>query len=114
MKIDEDGLYRISGTKESDHNTILLKLEMKNGKVITEKKEIMRLNAPPEKWKRYEENLKEVREKYETLLWEPTINISEKYQKWVQQIDEMARRNIGTIKIKEKMGIRTSAKLCEL
>ena len=96
MVIDEDGLLKIKGKKESDHNTISVKIEMKNIEKIKPVKNInWNLKAPEEKWKLFEENLKNRYKKATDVIQKDGGDIDEKYNKWSHEIDSAARESIG-------------------
>ena len=55
--VDEEGLYRIKGRKETDHNTILIEVNLK---VIKERKKITKWRGGSnENWRKYNKLLKE-------------------------------------------------------
>ena len=54
MEIDEAGLFRLSGQKDSDHNTIFLKIKMNATSTQKPQKVTQwRLNAPEKEWQRF-------------------------------------------------------------
>ena len=58
MSIDEDGIYKIKGKNETDHNTISLDINMKNvDKTKVIKKTDWNLRASSEKWTQFGEEL---------------------------------------------------------
>ena len=96
MIIDEDGLFKVKGKKETDHNTILLKMSINNIERIKPMKKVgWNLRAPEEKWKEFEESLKRRQEKATDIIMNNSMNIDEKYNKWFRELDNAARESIG-------------------
>ena len=96
MIIDEDGLLKIKGKKETDHNTISLKIDIENTEKIKPVKNVgWNIHAPDEKWKQFEENLKNNYEKATKIITDERLSIEERYNKWFHQLDNAARQSIG-------------------
>ena len=96
MTIDEEGLLKITGKKQSDHNTISVKIEIKDIEKMKPVKNVnWNLRAPEEKWKLFEENLKNRYVKATDIIMNEKGNIDEKYNKWCHEIDSAARESIG-------------------
>ena len=94
--IDEDGLMKLKGKKESDHNTISIEIEMGNIENIRPVKNIgWNLKAPQEKWKQFEENLKNSYNKASKIIMDENLSIEERYNKWYHELDNAARNSIG-------------------
>ena len=53
MTIDEEGIHKISGIKDTDHNTITVQFEMNKTKQGKRHAAEWRLNAPEEKWEEF-------------------------------------------------------------
>ena len=96
MIIDEDGLIKVKGKKESDHNTISIKIEIQNIDKIKPIKNIgWNLKAPEEKWNQFEENLKNRYKKATNIIMDENCDIEERYNKWFHELDSAARESIG-------------------
>ena len=102
IEIDEQGLNKISGRHETDHNTIIIDMTITNLDYIKPTKRVgWNLNAPEEKWKRFEEELKKTYNGARDILENDSIEMEEKYNKWYKQIDKAARSTIGKTTYKE-------------
>lgn len=109
MMIDEDGLHRLTGNKESDHNTIIIDINVNNIEINKpEKVTTWRLGAPQEKWDEYKENLKGLLNVTRNIISNPQINLSEKYNKWLKTIEKAAYSSIGKTTIKSKTSIKST------
>ena len=60
MKIDEEGLLKVKGKNESDHNTITINMKIIHENRTQGKKETIQLNAKPESWEHYREKIKDL------------------------------------------------------
>ena len=113
--IDENGLYKIKGKNETDHNTILINLCMRNiDNLRPSKTTNWNLRAGPEKWKEYERELRERTVTATNIINDPSIDINQRYKKWYKQIEDAARKTIGKTTFKEKTRISISKTLREL
>ena len=76
MNIDEDGVMKIKGKNETDHNTISIDINIKN---IDRTKKIKRtewnVNAPTEKWQEYSNELRKRKEEAEMVITNDKIPI---------------------------------------
>ena len=97
MKIDEEGLLKVKGKNESDHNTITVKMKISHENRFQENKEIIHLNARPESWKCYREKIKNLSAKTDLNL---ATNPSDIYSDWIQKIETAASSTLGTKKVK--------------
>ena len=96
MTIDEKGIAKIKGKQESDHNTIILELKIKNiDRSHIVKRTIWNLRAPEEKWRAFQENIWKNIGKTQMLLSDELSSIDEKYKKWTKVIEESAWKTIG-------------------
>ena len=99
MKIDEEGLHKISGKNPTDHNTITISIDLSS---ITQKmphNTQFRLNAPTEKWNEFRNTLSTVRFDLERNLTAP---LTEVYHEWKNCIDNIALNTIGKTTKKNK------------
>ena len=109
MTIDENGLYRLTGKKESDHNTIIIEMNINSAEIIKpEKITTWRLNAPQEKWEKYRENLEKLHNITTNIIDDPKMNYSEKYDKWLRSIKKAAFNSIGMTTLKDKTKLRST------
>ena len=94
--IDEDGLLKVKGKKETDHNTILVKMKIESIEKIKPVKNIgWNLKAPEEKWRQFEQNLRNRYKKATDIIMNEDMNIEERYNKWFHELDSAARESIG-------------------
>ena len=109
MTIDEIGLYRLTGKKESDHNTIIIEVNMDNTEMMKpEKVTTWRLNAPQEKWEEFRENLERLHNNTAVIINDPGANHSEKYDRWLGTIKKAALNSIGMTTLKDKTGPKSA------
>ena len=104
--IDEDGLTRIKGKKESDHNTITSTLSIDHidrSRVV--KKTNWNLRASSEKWAQFAEELEKRKIASTNIIQREDIPMNERYKQWYRQIDDAARSSIG--KTTTKIGGKT-------
>ena len=105
MTIDEDGLLKVKGKKETDHNTISVKINIENVEKVRPEKNIgWNLRASHEKWKQFEEGLKTKYAKATQIINDDILSMEERYNKWYHELDTVARETIGktTYKLKNK------------
>ena len=96
MSIDEEGLLKVKGKKESDHNTISIKINLPNREKIKPVKNTgWNLRASEEKWKLFETNLIERYNKATEMITNENNNMEERYNKWFHELDNAARESIG-------------------
>ena len=102
MLIDEDGLYKVKGRNQSDHNTILIELHM-TGTLHpkTTKKTCWNIHAPEQKWNSFIGEINQRYAKARAIISNPSLNINNKYKKWLLEIENAARKTIGKTTIKE-------------
>ena len=100
MEIDEEGIHKIKGKRETDHNTITTVFHMpKNMKPIVIKNSTWRLNAPDENWKKFNDNLSLLSTKMNDLFAaKDPIDIT--YNRWLKRIENVARIDIGRTTIR--------------
>ena len=112
--IDEEGLLKVKGKKETDHNTISIKIDIEElEKVKPVKNTGWNLKAASEKWKCFEESLKNRYKKATEIIMNDELNIEERYNKWFHEIDSAGRETIGktTYKVKNKKKVSRETRL---
>ena len=113
--IDENGLYKIKGKTETDHNTILINLNMKNiDNLRPQKTTNWNIRAGPEKWEEYEKELNERVLTATNIINDPTTDINQRYKKWYKQLEDAARKTIGKTTYKDNTKLHISKTLQKL
>ena len=103
MEIDETGDYRMRGINESDHNTILVQLEVTKVQQHKEsKRTTWNLKAPMEKVEQFQERLRTSRGKATSLMKDCTKSMDERYHAWEQLLFKAAISTIGKTTVKSK------------
>ena len=83
MHIDEEGLLKVKGQKDTDHNTIVVSLRMdKVNRPKPEKKTNWRLNAPEENWKKFRQELGKLQSTAHQIFSSTDLCIDQKYEHW--------------------------------
>jgi hypothetical protein len=104
MKIDEEGLMKIKGKNETDHNTIHVGIKISKldaPRVV--KRVSWRLTAPADKWQRFSYGLlKSEKEAYKIML-QGHIPMNVRYKKWFKLIETAGMKSIG-----KKVGMKNS------
>ena len=111
LLIDEEGIYKIKGKKETDHNTIISHFQVptrQKEKAI--KKSIWRLNAPATSWRNFDNDLTNLSYKMHQLLSDNNT-IDDIYNKWLCKIEGLARKNIGRTTIRNRKCERFSSEV---
>ena len=93
MYIDEDGLYKIKGKQETDHNTICIEINANNidkDKVI--KKTDWNLRASSEKWALFGDELSKRCEYATAILRETSKPFQLRYANWFKEVKSHSRR----------------------
>ena len=100
--IDEDGLFKVKGKNESDHNTIVIELNI-NGTYYpkTEKTTSWNIHAAESKWESFTREIDKRYEKSKAIIINPSSNIDTKYKKWFHELENAARVTIGKTTLKE-------------
>jgi hypothetical protein len=102
MLIDEEGLAKIRGRNKTDHNTIIIDLNISNiDKTLKVKRTTWNMKAPPEKWAEYTDELNKGITKATESLKETTQPISLRYKKWLNHVEQAAWKTIGKTTIKD-------------
>ena len=112
MEIDEQGLHKLKGRNETDHNTIIVNLNINSiDRTRTFKRTDWNLRASNEKWAEYERMLSIKRNKATEIITRQDSPLDTRYNKWFKEIEEAARRTIGKTTFKqgkkEKYSIET-------
>ena len=100
--IDEDGLYKVKGRNQSDHNTMVIDISI-NGTYHAkpEKRTCWNIHAPEQKWDSFTNEINKRYNKAKTIISDPSSNIDTKYKKWYHELESAARLTIGKTTIKE-------------
>ena len=96
MLIDEDGIYKIKGRNETDHNTICVELNinaMEREKVV--KKTDWNLRASSEKWAQFGNELEKRKDAADQIISDTNLPFQERYCKWYGHLNSAAMTTIG-------------------
>ena len=105
ITIDEEGLYLLKGTSPSDHNSILVDLNIDEVDTKQAEKTIRwRLNAPVEKWGEFREKLAKKSQACSRLMDIKNRNINDIYKKWRHIVEGCAYETIGKTTTKRGSG----------
>ena len=103
MVIDEEGLMKLRGKKESDHNTICIQLYIP---AIDKSKPLVRtgwnIKADDTKWSKFEEELQKRAPKAKEIISDSQKPIDERYKKFTNEIEKAAFSSIGKTTYKDK------------
>ena len=115
MLIDEDGLYKLKGKNETDHNTICIDINISN----IEKTKLMKhvgwnINAPQEKWEDFKNELDKRRDKATQIITDKSQPLQKRYNMWLREIENAARETIGKTTFKEGKFGKTSEEIKKL
>ena len=116
MIIDEDGLAKIKGKRDTDHNTIITTLTITHiDRTRIVKKTNWNLRVSSEKWANFAEELEQIKYPAANIIERTDISVDDRYKQWYGMIDKTARHTIGktTTKVggKEKFS-KTVEDLC--
>ena len=115
MVIDEKGTLKLSGQKHSDHNTIIIELEIKNTKTAKPPpKTKWRINAPECDWSKFRHELSKLEPETSNIFNSHNLTIDQKYQKWLKNIKSKAWMSIGKTTIKDKQKEKFSEEVDQL
>ena len=105
MIIDEEGTLKVKGKTASDHNTITVKIEIKN---IDQVKSIKRVNwnlkASPLKWNLFKAELRRRNLKAAAIMFNLEKSFQLRYKEWYREIENAAMKSIGKTTTKEQKG----------
>ena len=109
MEIDEQGMYKISGRNQTDHNTITIDMTITNPVLIKPiKRTGWNIKAPEEKWIQFEEEIRKSCVDATKIIEDGSMTFEDKYKKWYRQIDVAARSTIGKTTYKEGYKVKPS------
>ena len=109
MTIDENCDYVLKSGAMSDHNSIIVELDVNETKdKVVEKVIKWRINAPVEKWERLKKELSQCAADCRSLVEGNTLSMNEKYQRWKNIITNKAMGPIGKTTIKTNKSKRES------
>ena len=115
MLIDEDGLFKVKGRNQSDHNTILIELHIIGTfHHKTTKKTCWNIHAPEPKWNSFIREIDQRYTKAKAIISNPSSDIDTKYKKWLLEIENAARKTIGKTTVKEGHKMKLSATITQL
>ena len=96
MLIDEEGMYKIKGRNETDHNTICVELSMnalEKERVV--KKTDWNLRASSEKWTQFGDELEKRKDAAHQVISDTNLPFQERYFKWYGYLNSAAMTTIG-------------------
>ena len=101
MLIDEDGLIKVKGRNQTDHNTIVLEISI-NGTCHpkTEKNTCWNIYAADQKWDAFANEINRRYSKAKAIICNASLDMDTKYKKWFQELEGAARKTIGKTTIK--------------
>ena len=115
MTIDEDGLIKVKGRNQSDHNTITIEMDITGTNTSkTEKVTCWNIHAPDTKWKAFTQEINMRHTKARNIICDPETNINKKYKKWFSELENAARKTIGKTTIKQDHKTKPSAIMKQL
>ena len=115
VNIDEEGLLKIRGKNNTDHNTICINLNVPNvEKTKTINRTGWNLKADDQKWKAFSNELNKRRETATRKITNSEEDIDKRYKKWFNEIDSAARKTIGKTTFKESKKAKVTKDLNEL
>ena len=100
MIIDEQELLKLSGSKPSDHNTILLEINIPKIRSTTKKKEIWKINKNT-KWAEYRKELEQELHQ-SSSSFQGNTNVQKQYEYIIKAILKSVENIIGRTKIPSK------------
>ena len=111
MHIDEDGLYRPKGKNETDHNSIILKMDVEEREdKRQERRVVWNMKASPERWEQYRARIEEAKMEFEAAMTTGE-DINARYNKWEKILERCAMESIGKTTIKMEKRERFSEKI---
>ena len=115
ITIDEDGLYKIKGKNETDHNSIIVNINVNQiDKLKPIKTTNWNIRAGPNKWKEYEEQIEKIHDKASHILTDTSCNLNKRYKKWYDLLEKTARNTIGKTTVKERNKTTLSTEVANL
>ena len=96
MKIDEEGLLKISGKNDTDHNTIVVELTIDNLEKTKPVPNVQwRIHAPETSWVKFRHELRRQEPEIKTLFQNLDVPFETMYSRWIKKMDAAARMSIG-------------------
>ena len=115
MNIDEDGLLKISGKNDTDHNTIVINLTISRfERTIPTPNVQWRLHAPQTNWVKFRQELHRQEPEIKALFQNPEIPVETMFSRWMKKMDAAARMSIGKTTMKAKKCEKFSIEVHEL
>ena len=113
--IDEDGLFKVRGKNETDHNTICVDIAIPSIAKKTIAKHIgWNIGAPEDKWEMYREELANRYDRAAGIITDKNLTIEQRYTRWFKEIDDAARNSIGKTTFKAGKGKKPTKEMKEL
>ena len=101
IEIDEQGLNKLKGKNDSDHNTITVSLQIENiERTRLTKRAIWNTKAPNKKCQAFSDELDKRCKKANGIVTDAQELIDNRYKTWFKEIDQAARDTIGKTTIK--------------
>ena len=115
MVIDEEGLAKIKGKNETDHNTIIIDLNIRNiDRTFKVKHTSWNLRAGGEKWAAYAEQINAKVQQAIVIVNDDKKDINERYKLWSSEIEKSAWSTLGKTTYREKTKETFSEEVTEL
>ena len=115
MKIDEDGLLKISGKNDTDHNTIVVDLTISKFEKTKPAPNIQwRLHAPQTNWVKFRHELCRLEPEIKAIFQNHEIPVETMYSRWIKKMDAVARISIGKTTLKANKCEKFSVEIDEL
>ena len=116
MLIDEDEHFLLKGKAPTDHNSIVLKLNMNDAIKRKSLPKVVkwRLTAPENQWADFDEKLRNSKTDCYQILLDPKNDFDTNYKIYTNRIEEMARETIGKTTINPNRSNRESRAVKEL
>ena len=112
IKIDEDGLLKVKGKNETDHNSILVNVNIKGiDKLKPTTITNWNIKAGPDKWKKYEEQISMITPKATQIITDTNIDLKKRYKKWYSLLEDTARKTLGKTTRKAVKKVHESSNL---
>ena len=116
MLIDEDENYLLKGKAPTDHNSIIVKLNMSDIIKETNQPKVVkwRLSAPDELWNEFDKKLMNSKSECLQIMENPNNDLDTNYEMFTNKINQIACATIGKTTIRPNRGIRESKAIREL
>ena len=115
MKIDEDGLLKVSGKNDTDPNTIVVELVINRLEKTKPLPNVQwRIYAPQTSWTKFRRELRRQVPEIKELFQDPSVPFETMYSRWIKKMDATARMSIGKTTLKPKRGENFSIEVKKL